>query len=198
VTSETTRPSLLTRLRDPADALAWNEFDARYRDLILRHCRRRGLQTADAEDVRQLVMLSLSRALRSFRYDPALGRFRDYLGRVVHNAIQRSLERPARAGALLDTDALSLLATPDSPLDEHWETDWMHHHLRLAMIEVRKSSEPETMTVFERLVAGESVPAVASASGKSQEAVQKILQRVRERLRDQIGRQISEEELPLS
>jgi len=194
VASEPTRLSLIKRLRDPADGEAWTTFDARYRDLILRHCRRRGLQTADAEDVRQMVMLSLASALRSFHYDPALGRFRDYLGRVVHNAIQRSFSRPSR-GAQLDVDLLELQAADTGPLDELWESDWMHHHMRLAMTAVRRSSEPGSIEVFERLVAGESVSGVARACGKSEDAVKKILQRVRERLREQVARQVHNEDV---
>ena len=51
-----TRASLLIRLRRPADEAAWREFDAAYSELIVRYCRRLGLQLADAEDVRQLVL----------------------------------------------------------------------------------------------------------------------------------------------
>ena len=102
VATDTTHPSLLARVRDPADAAAWHEFEARYRDLIRRYCRRRGLQTADAEDVGQLVMLALARALQHFTFDRSRGRFRDYLGRVVNNAIQRHLSRPTQAPRLLD------------------------------------------------------------------------------------------------
>ena len=59
----TTHPTLLSRVRDHEDHRSWREFDSRYRELILRFCRRRGLQQSDAEDVRQIVMLNLARAL---------------------------------------------------------------------------------------------------------------------------------------
>ena len=78
--SSTTHPSLLSRVRDTDDVAAWHEFEARYGDLILRYCRARRVQHADAEDVRQLVMIGLASSLRSFTYDPARGRFRSYLG----------------------------------------------------------------------------------------------------------------------
>ncbi|MDA0666364.1 MAG: hypothetical protein O3A95_09370 [Planctomycetota bacterium] len=71
-----TRPSLLLRLRDASDEKAWNEFDDTYRGLILGYCRRRGLQHGDAEDVRQMVMMNLSKAAQgSFAYNPERGRF---------------------------------------------------------------------------------------------------------------------------
>jgi RNA polymerase sigma-70 factor (ECF subfamily) len=197
--SETTHPSLLARVRDPADAAAWREFEARYRDLIRRYCRRRGLQTADAEDVGQLVMLALARALQGFAFDPARGRFRDYLGRVVHNAIQRHLSRPSQSPALLDTSVLELLTNPQNAApDEHWETEWMQHHLRLAMRTVRAECAPASLAVFELLLAGESVAAVAAKSGLTPDAVYKIKQRMRERLAERTEQQVRDEEFPSS
>jgi RNA polymerase sigma-70 factor (ECF subfamily) len=199
VATDTTHPSLLARVRDPADAAAWREFEARYRDLVRRYCRRRGLQTADAEDVGQVVMLALARALQHFTFDPARGRFRDYLGRVVNNAIQRHLSRPKQAHTLLDTSVLDLLATPQNETrDEQWEGEWIEHHLRLAMRTVRSEFTPASLEVFELLLSGNSVEVVAEKSGTTPEAVYKIKQRVRERLRERTEAQIRDEEFPRS
>lgn len=197
--TEKTSPSLIARLRDPADVEAWRLFDLRYRDLILRHCRRRGLQTADAEDIRQVVMLGLSRAMRSFRYDRAQGRFRDYLGRIVLNAIQRHFSRPSSGATGLSVEELDRLAVPsDASLDEEWELDWIRHHMRLAMKEVRSSFDPTSLAILERTLAGESAPDLAREFGKSTDAVHKSMQRIRDRLRELVTRQIREEEFPRS
>jgi hypothetical protein len=66
--------------------VSWSAFDERYRDLILRYCRRNGLQPSDAEDVRQMVMLNLAKQLRSFQYDVKKGRFRHSLGLAARKA----------------------------------------------------------------------------------------------------------------
>src|SRR5262245_21131416 len=105
--SETTHPSLLARLRDPRDEPAWREFEARYRDLVRRFCRRKGLQESDAEDVGQFVFLALARTLPTFRLEPGRGRFRDYLGCAVTNAIHRLHSSPTGRVRLLDTDMLA-------------------------------------------------------------------------------------------
>ena len=47
--SPTTRPSLLVRLRDPQDALAWGQFVDLYAPLVYGYARKRGLQDADAQ-----------------------------------------------------------------------------------------------------------------------------------------------------
>ena len=77
-----------------ADDASWRQFDAKYRELILRYCRARGLQTSDAEDVRQIAMANLAKSLRSFEYKLTRGRFRGYLGQVVRSAISRHFKRP--------------------------------------------------------------------------------------------------------
>ena len=53
-----TRPSLLVRVRDPADRAAWQEFVEIYRPVILRIARQKGMQAADAEDVAAEVVLA--------------------------------------------------------------------------------------------------------------------------------------------
>jgi RNA polymerase sigma factor (sigma-70 family) len=193
--SETTHPSLLSRLRDPEDEKAWREFDARYRELIRRFGKRRGLQVADAEDVAQIVLLALSRSMRNFRLDPARGRFRDYLGRVVKNAIQRQISRPSRQARVLDVSVVDALADPGTdPLEPAWLDEWRKHHLRLAMRAVREAFKPDSLAVFERLLTGASVAEAAAAFGTTPEAVQKIKQRVGQRLREEIERQVRDEE----
>ena len=195
--SGSTHPSLLSRLRDPRDADAWREFENRYRDLIRRYCRKRGLQLADAEDVCQLVFLALARVLPGFRFDPARGRFRDYLGRVVQNAITRHVSRPRSGPRLLDTLVLEdLIPSRDEPVEPTWQDEWVQHHFRLAMSSVQADFRPASLAIFERLLAGESVQEVARAVDAKPEAVQKIKQRVGERLREVIELQIRDEELP--
>lgn len=197
MSSETTRSSLLARLRDPRDELAWREFESRYRDLVRHFCRCRGLQESDAEDIGQLVFLALSRSLQNFQLDPARGRFRDYLGRVVKNAIHRLQSSPNRDVRLLDTDVLAEVAgSTDERLEPAWEEEWMQHHMRLALRKLRIQAAPDSVAVFERLMAGESVDAVAAATGSTPAAVHKIKQRIAERLRSEIALQIQDEELP--
>ena len=154
--SETTSPTLLSRVRDPADTAAWREFDSRYGELVLRYCRRRGLQYSDAEDVRQMVMLKVSKALRDFKYDPRRGRFRGFLWRIVRNENLRYVTRPNTAPRRVGTHG-SPTAEPVAPrdIDEVWEEEWTHHHLRMAMRRIRETFDPRSVSVFESLLSGD-------------------------------------------
>lgn len=190
-----THASLLSRVRNPDDYIAWRQFDRQYRDLILRYCRGRGLQQADAEDVRQMVMINLARHLKDFRYRPELGRFRAYLQRTVRNAIHRYFRSPNREVNGLeqgeDLDGNNHEVQDGDPL---WESEWRQHHYRMAMAVVRRSTLETGIEVFEALLAGNTVVEVASRFKMTSDAVQKVKQRVRDRLRVQIELQILQED----
>jgi RNA polymerase sigma factor (sigma-70 family) len=191
--TDTTRATLLSRVRNPSDQAAWREFDARYGELILRYCGHSGLSHADAEDVRQNVMLRLSRVLRDFHYSPEKGRFRSFLGTMVRNEIARHLGRPHRGLTKVSTDDLAATLAAGAPADAQWEQEWMHHHLRLAMRSIRRTYEPRSVAVFERLMAGEDPARVAAALGTSPDAIRKIKERIRDRLKVLVATQIQDE-----
>ena len=74
--ADETSPSLLVRVRNAQDLDSWREFERLYRPIVRKYCVYRQLQAADAEDVTQEVMLTVSQAIKRFEYDPGKGRFR--------------------------------------------------------------------------------------------------------------------------
>lgn len=196
MSAEQTQPSLLIRVRNPADQAAWREFDQKYRGLILSYCQSRGLQASDAEDVRQIVMMNLTRFLPSFEYQPGKGKFRYYLGRTVRHAIAHYFSRPNRAAAGLDSAVLAGVPSPESESDDVWEQEWVRHHFRLAMEIVRETFEPRSVLIFDRLLAGAEPEAVAAEHQTTTAAVHKIKQRIRDRLKELIDTQVADEDAP--
>jgi RNA polymerase sigma-70 factor (ECF subfamily) len=195
--SNVTRVSLLSRVRDASNDAAWHEFEARYRELILRYALARGLQHSDAEDVCQIAMFNLSKSLRNFHYTAQRGRFRGYLGQVVRSAIGRHFASPRPASAALDSNVLASVPTEDDDAgDALWEQEWVNHHYRLAMRVIRETFEPRSVVMFERLLAGAGVEEVAAAHGTTTQAVYKVKQRIRERMKELIALQIREEDQP--
>lgn len=188
-----TRPSLISRIRDPSNHAAWVEFEAAYRDLVLRYARRRGLDATDAEDVLQLVMLRLIKVIPRFQYDPKRGRFHDYLYRVTHSAIVDWQTCPQTRLRPVSEDEL-IADTAAAPEDDAWEAEWQDHHLRRALAHVRQTADAKSLSVFERLLAGATVADVAGQFGMTPEAVNKVKQRMRDRVQERIAEQLREEE----
>jgi RNA polymerase sigma-70 factor (ECF subfamily) len=193
--SQATHPSLLSRVRDPRDQQAWCEFESRYGDLMLRYARARGLSETDAEDVRQIVLMDLSKYLCGFHYTPARGRFRSYLGRCVQHAVRRVRARPGRARVVPDAGVIpGVAADEESDAEALWQREWIDHHYRLAMRTIRRDFDPRSVAIFDRLLAGVTVKALAVAHGISTQAVNKVKQRIRDRLRLLIAEQIRDED----
>lgn len=190
-----TRPSLLARVQDSADQDAWREFDAVYRDLVLGYCRRRGLQPADAEDVRQIVMMSLARSMPRWEYRRERGRFRAYLGCVVRNAVARHLSRRPNDDVQLETCIRAVLSDPeDSATDGLFEDEWVRHHYRRALAAVRATFTEESVRAFERLLEGVPAARVAQEFDTTESAVHQVKRRIKMRLRERIAEQVEAEE----
>jgi RNA polymerase sigma-70 factor (ECF subfamily) len=156
-----TRPSLLLRIRDPRDAEAWRAFVDVYGRLVYRHCRGRCLRHEDAENVTQEVFAQVSQSIRRFEYCPELGRFRDWLGTVTRNEVNRFLKKEAhafRGGA--DEEALEGAAARAE--DTAWAEAFNAHVLETALARSRPHFEEPTWRAFE-LVWVEKRPAAQVA-----------------------------------
>ncbi|QOI99719.1 MAG: sigma-70 family RNA polymerase sigma factor [Phycisphaeraceae bacterium] len=192
-----TSATLVGRLRDPADAEAWQLFHERYRGLIVGFLRRRGLQVADAEDLAQMVTAKLVSGLRGFEYDPERGGFRAYLYRCTRSVLSDHFRRQAsRTGAVsMDEDRNGAGAEPDDAVFAAFEREWVNHHYRLAVSRYREKAEESSLAVLDATIAGHPPKVIAETLSMSESAVYKAQQRLRDRLRDLIAGQLADEEI---
>lgn len=184
---DTTRPSLLLRIRDHADTGAWHTFHDIYRPMLLGFARARGLSEADAEDVTQQCLAAISSHIAEFEYDPSRGRFKSWLRALVNNHV-RNLMRGRRADAARSSDFERPQEREPEP-DAVFEQLWLEQHLRHCLEWLRAEVGERTFMAFEQYVIDER-PAqeVADALGLSVDNLytikwrltQKIAQRMRE------------------
>jgi RNA polymerase sigma factor (sigma-70 family) len=182
-----TRATLLERLRDGADPLAWDQFFARYWRLIYTCARGRGCREHTAEEVVQEVMLAVFEQRHVFRYDPARGRFRDWLAAVVRNTVAGHRRQPAERLRALEGSQQDYADPPadDAPPDALWEAAFEQAMLAVLLDVVRREVAPETFQAFELLALGQ-VPGdqVAAVTGLSRNAVYLARKRVVNRLQE--------------
>jgi RNA polymerase sigma-70 factor (ECF subfamily) len=193
-----TRASLLLRIRDPGDTAAWQAFVDVYGPLIYRHCRRRGLQDADAADLTQEVLFQVSRSIQTFEYRPEQGRFRDWLGTVTENKIRTFLTRQAGAvqarGEAGQIDPLASVAAGEQ--DTQWAEEFNRHILHLALTRIQPHFEEHVWRAFEGLWRDDHPPSqVARDLGQSIDWVYMVKARVLKRLQEQV--QELAEDMPL-
>jgi RNA polymerase sigma-70 factor (ECF subfamily) len=185
----TTRPSLLLRVRDATDEVAWSQFVEIYTPLFFGYCRGRGLQEADAADVAQESMCAVAKAMGKFEYDPQRGRFRNWLLTVVQSKLHNFHARQQRQPALVsETTLQSKLENASVQTDESlWEADYYRTIFRWAAERIRLEFQSSTWEAFWRTTIEErDGKEVANSLGLSVGAVYVAKSRVIARLREEI------------
>lgn len=142
-TNQTTPPSLLDRIRDHDDTSAWETFCDVYSPLLYDYCRKRGLQSSDAADVVQEVLLRVAKGILKFEYDPMRGRFRDWLYRIVYHEICRMAERKKQSNIVVANET-----EVAGKVDREWDEHFHNHILRTALDRVKPRFEPSTWEAF--------------------------------------------------
>jgi RNA polymerase sigma factor (sigma-70 family) len=182
-----TRATLLERLRDGGNALAWDEFFACYWPTIFGFARHRGCSEHTAEEIVQEVMLKIFQHRDVYQYDPTRGRFRDWLGTVVRNNVAEHRRRPANRiqGRGGDSNGGPV---DDAADDQHdaaveWEAAFENNMLLALLDAVRRETNPRTYLAFELVgLQGLSGGEAARLTGLTRNAVYKSHKRVLERL----------------
>ncbi len=110
--SPDTRPSLLLRLAEPVDQVAWEDFVQIYEPVVVRMAMRRGLQAADAHDLCQEVMTRVARSIANWNPDRERGSFRSWLATVTRNLVVDHLRKEQRRPSLPGELALADINAP--------------------------------------------------------------------------------------
>ncbi|MFA6291315.1 MAG: sigma-70 family RNA polymerase sigma factor [Victivallales bacterium] len=125
------------------------EFYQTYLPLIRMRGRDHGLSLSETDELVQNTVLSVFEGSCKFYYDPAKGRFRDFLRKIIDcRAVdimrQRHYERKTRhpEEEVIPDDRLS-------ELERRWDDEWKDHVLKESLKELKSKIEPETYQAFE-------------------------------------------------
>src|SRR5207344_856913 len=138
--SPLTRASLLVQIRDGSNHDAWQEFIKLYGPVVYGFARKRGLQDADAADLMQDVMRSVSAAIGRLDYDRNQGTFRGWLFTITRNKVFNFLSarriRPQASGGTTTNRLLD--SHPDgSDGSDAWELEYQRRLASLAMQRIK-------------------------------------------------------------
>ena len=167
--------------------------------MIYGFARKRGLQDADAADLMQDVLRSVSSAIGRLDYDRNQGTFRGWLFTITRNKVFNFLSarriRPQGSG---DTATNRLLAEEPAASDgsDAWELEYQRRLASLAMERVKGEFHENTWRAF-WLTAVEGVAAadVARQIGMSPGAIYVAKSRVLARLKDEVEAMRQQEEV---
>lgn len=147
-----TRASLILRLHNAEDVAAWDTFVNIYAPAVFRVAIRQGMQTADADNLVQEVLLSVAKSVSGWLEREDRGSFRAWLLRISKNhAINMLTRRQTRA---LGTDGMEaerlLAAVPasDELLNSQFELEYQRQVFQWASRQVQESVAEHTWQAF--------------------------------------------------
>lgn len=174
--------SLLLRLRQPGEPEAWRRFVRLYTPLLYHWTRRAGLQSQDADDLVQDVLLTLVQALPTFRYDPQRS-FRAWLRTILMNKWRAGQRRPQPA---LRQEPAGDLVDP-AEADPFWEVEYRQQLAGRALRLIQTEFQPTTWKAFwEYVVQGRPAAEIAAELATSVAVVYSAKCRVLRRLREEL------------
>ncbi|WP_077026346.1 RNA polymerase sigma factor [Fuerstiella marisgermanici] len=181
-----TRASLILRLQDAADVVAWDEFTDVYAPVVYRSARRMGLQAADADDCAQEVLSSVARSVSKWLQRDNRGPFRAWLFRIARNTaidfLTRRKHQPwAEGGDAAAAELGKIEAPPD--VSSHFNLEY-HREMFLRASEIVRQQVNETnwQAFYRTSVLLESVEEAGHQLGVSTGRVYLARSRVMKRL----------------
>lgn len=207
-----TRLSLIGRLNNPQDHLAWSEFTSLYEPLLLRMFRSQGLQDADARDVCQQVLQAVARDVEQWQPDGKEQSFRRWLFQVARNRTLKFLEsqrrQPRSGGAAVSSNPsqpdrgtnaganLEQVPDPRESLSDFFEREFRQQLLVQSAEHIRGEFRESTWQAFwKTCVEGQSIPEVAKELGISVGSVYVARSRITARLKSEIQRTLAEQDV---
>ncbi|HYE30234.1 MAG TPA: sigma-70 family RNA polymerase sigma factor [Methylomirabilota bacterium] len=190
-----TRQSLLARLRDWRDDESWREFFQTYWRLIYAASIKAGLTPSEAEEVVQETVISVSKSIGAFKYDPARGAFKAWLlqktrWRIAEQFRKRDL--PLGAGPGNDSEMIPdpgkwIPEEQSTALDQHWDQEWEHNLFEAALERLKRRVDGRHYQAFDLYVLREwPVRKVADAVKLSSPRIYLIKHRLTHMLKQEL------------
>ena len=170
-----TRYSLLSRLQNWDDQDSWKDFFDTYWRLIYAVALKSGLTEAEAQDVVQETIISVSKNIQKFKRDRHLGSFKGWLRNLTRWRIADQLRKRTRnrhEAIEIAEDEVSGWDVAEIPasaeVESVWENEWRANLMKVALENVKRRVKEEHYQMFDFYVVKEwPVEKVARTLGVS-------------------------------
>ncbi len=188
--SPITSVSLILRVADESDVVAWEQFAEIYQPLVYRIAISRGLQATDANDLVQEVMTRVARSVSDWNPDADRGTFRGWISRIARNLIIDFLRHKNRLPRTADhSDFRRMIEqTPDDSAESClFDLEYERQVFQLAARKIQSRFADKTWQAFwKTAVENEPVAQVAEALSITPGAVYIARSRVMSKLKSTV------------
>jgi RNA polymerase sigma-70 factor (ECF subfamily) len=191
-----TRHSLIVRLKDQRNNLAWTEFICAYEPFLMRLVRKQGTPERHVADVSQQLLITIAKSVEGWTPDGKSASFRRWLGCVARNVVIKFMMRERKQiTGQGGSDFLTLLEdVADVSINADEIKRYEQELILWAAEQVRSEFRENSWRAFwETQVEGRSVVDVAKELGVKTGAIYMSRSRVFARIRSRIEEVLDED-----
>lgn len=192
-----TRHSLIVRLKDQQNDVAWTEFMSVYEPFLLRLVQKQGTPDRHAADVTQQLLLTIAKSVDRWHPDGKVASFRRWLGCVARHVVIKFMtrERKQIAGRGGSEFLVQLEDITDDSIDAEQARRYQEELIFWAAELVRSEFREKSWRAFwETEIEGRSVAEVSLELGVSTGSVYMSRSRVFARIRNRIEEVLVDDE----
>jgi RNA polymerase sigma factor (sigma-70 family) len=184
-----TRMTLVERIRDQYDNLAWEEFVEIYEPYIYAIIRRMGISAEESKDIHQNVLLQIWKKLPEYK-KIANTRFRGWICTVTANAVRYYVRSKTNKSKVIDRlgNEDEWNGSSQQELDAIADEEWEFFLAQAALENVRKGYSGKAVDVFLLSVSGKSIQEISSALELEESSVYQLRARVKKSLTKEVAR----------
>jgi RNA polymerase sigma factor (sigma-70 family) len=184
-----TRKTLIRRVQDQHNDLAWEEFIDVYSRYVYSILIKMNVSESDSDEIHQQVMLNLWKRLPEL--DVQQLRFRNYLSTVTKNTVlnfirtrKRRIDREEKALADSTLTYLDSIRLPD--IEEIAEKEWRIHLTHLTLKNIEPLFSRNAIIVFKLSLQGLTAQQIAEQEKMSLNTVNTLKSRVKSRFKSEL------------
>ena len=150
-----TRTTMVRGLRDLEDQKVWNRFFESYWKLIYHSARKAGLDDADAQEVVQETVITVTKKIGDFDYDRSKGSFKGWLMQTTKWKVLdqfRKINRNANRENLDASENIEQIPDELPDLDSFWKQNWQKELFDAALEKTKGEVNPLYFQIYNRLV----------------------------------------------
>jgi RNA polymerase sigma-70 factor (ECF subfamily) len=145
-------------MKDADDQTSWQDFFDTYWKLIYAVALKAGLNDAEAQDVVQETVLTVTRKIKDFETTPERGSFKGWLMQITRWRIADQFRKrpPPAAHLSAANDGTSCTSTAERVVDPAslelerlFEENWKHNLKETALANLKRQVDPEQYQMFD-------------------------------------------------
>jgi len=183
-----TQDTLLVKVTDQHDEIAWEQFISYYKKYIYMLLRRMNLSHHDTEEISQEVFVKVWRKIDGFNYDSGKGRFRGWLCVMTSNTARDFMRRSKARGICCEFSDVMQAEESAADADRVEEDEWRVYLSNQAWHNIYARLTAETADIFRMSLRGVRASEISARYNITENNVYNTKYRVQKQLRREIIR----------